>query len=105
VRPGQGYRLQGFARSEGITADSGPRIEIADVYNPSVFDQLTDDLRTEGPVWTPFSMDFKTGSSTELIIVRVVRRPSGTLDNLIAGRFWLDDLSLQADADPIRPRN
>ena len=105
VRPGQGYRLQGFARSEGITANSGPRIEIADVYNPSVFDQLTDDLRTEGPVWTPFSMDFKTGSSTELIIVRVVRRPSGTLDNLIAGRFWLDDLSLQADADPITPRN
>jgi tetratricopeptide (TPR) repeat protein len=94
VNPGTTYRLQAFMKTDGITTDSGPRLEVRDAYDPSALDKFTDDLTggTEG--WTHFLLDFKTGPRTELLIISLTRLPSQKLDNLIAGRVWLDDVQL-----------
>jgi hypothetical protein len=94
VSPKQAYHLQALMKTEGITTDSGPRLEVYDAYNPSVLDKLTDDLTGTSDAWTTVLLDFVTGPKTELLVVRLKRLPSKKLDNLIAGRVWLDDVRL-----------
>lgn len=94
VAPGHSYRLQGFMKSEGITTDSGPCLEVRDAYDPNVLEKLSEDLEGTTRSWTLVTVDFTTGPKTELIVVSVTRPPSRKLDNLIAGKVWLDDLTL-----------
>jgi hypothetical protein len=94
VSPGQSYRLQAFMKTEGITTDSGPHLEVYDAYNAAALDKSTDDLTGTSDGWTPLLLDFATGSKTELIVVRLVRLPSKKFDNLISGKVWLDDVRL-----------
>jgi len=94
VSPGHAYHLQALMRTEGITTDSGPRLEVYDAYNPPALDKLTEDLTGTTEAWTTVLLDFVTGPKTELLVVRLKRVPSKKLDNLIAGRVWLDDVQL-----------
>jgi tetratricopeptide (TPR) repeat protein len=92
--PGQAYHLQALMKTDGITTDSGPRLEVYDAYNPTVLDKLTDDLTGTTEAWTTVLLDFVTGPKTEMLVVRLKRLPSKKIDNLIAGRVWLDDVRL-----------
>jgi hypothetical protein len=94
VSPGHPYRLQAFMRAEGITTDSGPRLEVYDAYDPAALDKLSERLTGSTIGWTAVLLDFATGKKTELIVVRLRRLPSRKLDNLIAGKVWLDDVRL-----------
>ena len=94
VASGQAYHLQALMKTEGITTDSGPRLEVYDAYNPTVLDKLTDDLTGTTDAWTTLLLDFVTGPKTQMVVVRLKRLPSQKIDNLIAGRVWLDDVRL-----------
>ena len=94
VEPNRSYRLQGFMRTQGITTDNGPRLEVRDSYDARALDKLSEDLRGDNLSWTSLVIDFKTPANTQLVTVGVTRLPSGRFDNLIAGRVWVDDLSL-----------
>jgi tetratricopeptide (TPR) repeat protein len=94
VSPGQSYHLQAFMKAEGITTDSGPRLEVYDPYNAAALDKLTDDFTGTSDGWTPLLLDFAAGPKTELIVVRLTRLPSEKFDNLISGKVWLDDVQL-----------
>jgi tetratricopeptide (TPR) repeat protein len=94
VSPGQSYHLRAFLKTEGITTDSGPRLEVYDAYNAAVLDKLTDDFTGSTDGWTTLLLDFAAGPKTELIVVRVTRLPSRKFDNLISGKVWLDDVQL-----------
>jgi hypothetical protein len=94
VSPGQSYRLQAFMKTEGITTDSGPRLQVYDPYNIAALNKLTDNLTGSSDGWMPLLLDFAAGPKTELIIVKLVRFPSGKFDNLISGKVWLDDVRL-----------
>jgi tetratricopeptide (TPR) repeat protein len=94
VKPGTSYRLQAFMKTDGITTDSGPRLEVRDAYDPSALDKYTADLTGTTEGWTSLLLDFKTGPDTELLVVSLTRLPSQKLDNLIAGKVWLDDVRL-----------
>jgi len=94
VSPGQSYHLRAYMKAEGITTDSGPRLEVFDAYNGQALDKLTDDLTGNSDGWTALALDFTTGPKTELIVVRLVRLPSRKFDNLISGKVWLDDVQL-----------
>jgi len=94
VASGQAYHLQALMKTEGITTDSGPRLEVYDAFNPTVLDKLTDDLTGTTDAWTTLLLDFVTGPKTEMVVVRLKRLPSKKIDNLIAGRVWLDDVRL-----------
>jgi tetratricopeptide (TPR) repeat protein len=96
VEPGRSYRLRGFMKAEGITTDCGPLLEVRDPYDTRALDAFTESLQGNSMGWIPVSVDFTTGPKTELIAVTVTRLPSRKLDNLIAGKVWVDDLSLTA---------
>ncbi|HET7842016.1 MAG TPA: hypothetical protein VFM21_10445, partial [Terriglobia bacterium] len=94
VEPGTNYRLQAFLKTEGITTDSGPRVEVRDAYDSRLLDEFSESATGTSEGWESVLLDFKTGPSTELIVVSLTRLPSRKLDNLIAGKVWLDDVSL-----------
>lgn len=94
VEPGRTYQLRGFMRTEGITTDSGPRLAVRDAYDPNLLEKFSEDLEGTALGWTPLTVDFTAGPKTELITVSVSRLPSRKLDNLIAGKAWVDDLTL-----------
>jgi tetratricopeptide (TPR) repeat protein len=103
VLPNQPYRLSWSMKTEGITTDSGLRMEVRDLYDPRALDQFSDSLigTTEG--WSTSTMDFKTGPKTELITVTVARMPSAKLDNQIAGKAWVDDISVVSTKEEVSP--
>lgn len=94
VSPNQSYHLQAFMKAQGITTDSGPRLEVRDAYNPSALDKFSPDETGTSGGWDPLNLDFKTGPKTDLVVVALARLPSKKIDNKIAGRIWLDDVAL-----------
>jgi hypothetical protein len=101
VNPGETYRVRAFMKTDGITTDSGPRLEVVDPYDPKRLDVFSDQLLGTNAAWTLLSLNFTTKPETSLVNLCIARLPSEKLDNLIAGRVWVDDVSLmQAEPDP-----
>lgn len=96
ARPKTSYHLQAYMKTDGITTNSGPRLEVRDAYDPGALDKFTDDLTGSTEGWTFLRLDFSTGPATELLVISLARLPSQKLDNLIAGKVWLDDVRLIA---------
>ena len=96
VNANTSYRLQAFLKTEGISTDSGPRLEVRDAYDGAALSKETEDLTGSTNGWTPLLLDFKTGPRTVLLAVGLARLPSQKLDNLITGKVWLDDVQLTA---------
>jgi hypothetical protein len=93
AEPGCVYKFIGYARTEGITTDSGPRIVVYDALDHAALWVESENLvGTAG--WTEQEISFRTSAKTRLIVVQIVRPPSRKLDNLIVGTLWLDDFSL-----------
>jgi hypothetical protein len=93
VEPNSRYELSAHMRAEGITTDSGPRIEVFDAYDMGKLFQHTPGL-TGNSEWSLQHLEFETGPDTHLVIVRVARPASKKLDNRITGDVWLDQVSL-----------
>jgi hypothetical protein len=94
VSPKSPYRLQAFMKTEDISTDSGPRLEVYDTYDPAALDRLSENLVGTSTGWTQVMLDFATGPKTQLIVVRLRRLPSRKFDNLIKGKVWLDDVQI-----------
>jgi len=92
VEPGRSYRLQGFLKTEGITTDSGPRFLLRDAYDAAALQKFSESVVGTTGGWTQVILDFTTGPKTELMSVGVARFPSAKLDNLVAGKVWVDDV-------------
>jgi tetratricopeptide (TPR) repeat protein len=98
VAPAGEYNFRAWIRTDGITTNECPRLEVLDLEQPSRLD-----VRTGGfcgsQDWTFVNQRFKVSAATFLIAVRVVRQPSAKFDNKIAGTFWLDSVSVEPAAD------
>jgi hypothetical protein len=94
VKPGGAYQLRAFMKTDGITTDSGPRLEIRDAYDSRNLDVSTKNLVGSTPGWVLVSQDFRAGLKTHLIAVELRRYPSQKFDNSISGKVWLDDVTL-----------
>ena len=93
VSPSTRYRFQGFIRTDQISTESGMHFEIVDPKDKPHLDILTPNETGTLP-WTMEQADFTTGPNTRLILVRLVRNPSGRLDNKLRGTVWIDDVTL-----------
>ncbi|HEV2178175.1 MAG TPA: tetratricopeptide repeat protein [Terriglobia bacterium] len=100
VEPDHLYHLRAFMKTEGITTDSGPRIEVRDYYDPRALDLFSASLLGTTPGWSQIDMDVKTGPKTELVGISVSRLPSEKIDSLIAGKVWVDDVKLTPASEP-----
>ena len=103
VRANHPYRLTWWMKTEEITTDSGLCIEVRDLYDPRALDQFSESLTGTTEGWSTSTMDFKTGPKTELIQVIITRLPSRKLDNQIAGKGWVDDVSLVSTKEEVAP--
>jgi tetratricopeptide (TPR) repeat protein len=93
VSPGAHYRFQGFLRTDQLSTESGMRFEIADPKDQAHLDVVTPNETGTLP-WTLEQVDFTSGPHTHLILIRLVRRPSGRLDNKLRGTVWVDDVTI-----------
>ena len=93
VIPLERLRLSYAWKSDGITTDQGPFIEIVG------YDQKG--LSQSGPMitgthkWREESIEFRPPAGCRAAVVRVRRRPSHRFDSKIKGSFWLDNFRLE----------
>jgi hypothetical protein len=92
VGPGR-YLLRAWVRTDGVTTNEGPRLEISDVDLPGRLSVRSEPfVGTRG--WTQLIQQVEVPSTTRLVSVRFVREPSQKFDNKIAGSVWLDSVEL-----------
>jgi hypothetical protein len=94
VKPETRYHFSGYLRVKGITTDSGPAFEVSDAYDTKKLFLSADGLVGTSD-WSLQEFEFKTQQNTQLLIVRVSRRPSHKLANQIAGTVWVDNVKLE----------
>jgi hypothetical protein len=94
VKPETRYHFSGYLRVKGITTDSGPAFEVSDAYDTKKLFFSADGLVGTSD-WSLQEFEFKTQQSTQLLVVRVSRRPSHKLANQIAGTVWVDNVKLE----------
>lgn len=104
VTPGVSYRARVFMKTDGITTDSGPRLEVLDPNDLKALDVFSDQLTGTNAAWTLLSVNFTPKPNTHFVSICIARLPSQKLDNLISGRVWVDDVSL-VEAPPEAPRS
>jgi tetratricopeptide (TPR) repeat protein len=98
VVPNQAYTLAAYVRSRDITSDSGPRLRVTDPACPSCLDALTD--TTVGSTsWHKVTLKFNAGPITQAVRISVWRPRSRVFPMEISGSFWLDAVSIRAEAE------
>ena len=94
VNPGTAYQARAYLKTEDITTDSGPRLWVHDPVKPAAFNRYSDQLVGTNNGWTLVTVDFTPTPKTRYVTVAIARIPSQKLDNVIAGKVWVDDVSV-----------
>lgn len=89
VRGNTRYRFSGFMMAEDLETVSPPRFSALGLRGNQPY-VLTEGV-TGSAGWQQFHSEFTTRPEDDLLLVRVVRRPS---QRLIRGKVWVDDISL-----------
>ncbi len=89
VKPNTEYDFTAAYRAQELDTASGPRFSLSDPYTGSNF-VLTEDIVGSNP-WRSQNAEFRTGPTTNLLLLRIVREPA---DPLIRGELWVDDFKL-----------
>ncbi|MBI2956124.1 MAG: hypothetical protein HYY26_02305 [Acidobacteria bacterium] len=101
VSPNTRYRFAAWMSTEGISSDSGPRLEVIQVDDrqqpPAYSPQLvgTND-------WRPLEVEFTTSPRTRLLRVAVVRPPGRRGRSPIRGTVQAAEFSLRPVETPAR---
>ena len=95
VPPGM-YRFEGYVRSSGITTDEGIAFRIFDPEDPSRLTVLTESA-TGTHDWTELTCNIAVRSPTNILEIRVIRKPSLRFDSNISGTAWIDSVRLSKD--------
>jgi tetratricopeptide (TPR) repeat protein len=97
VSPNHEYQLVAFMKTQNITSDSGPRLEVVDAYDPRVLDKFTTGMVGSSGGWNPLNMEFRTGPKTQVLLLLLVRPLSHADDDTaITGSVWLDDVRISS---------
>lgn len=94
VTPGVTYEARVFMKTENVTTDSGPRLEVQFPLDASLRPELSEQLTGSNAAWTPLTIRFTPKGDSHLVRISIARVPSEKLDNLIAGKVWVDDVSV-----------
>jgi len=89
VQPNTQYKFRGFMKTVDIEGGSGPRFIIADAYTNERY-LMSDDLLGSS-VWHEDTGEFRTGPTTRLLRLTILRSPS---NSPIRGKVWIDDVTL-----------
>ncbi|MBN2338812.1 MAG: hypothetical protein JXP48_09755 [Acidobacteria bacterium] len=90
--PGR-YRFSARMQSEGLTTNRGVGLRIYDPDGARNLDLSTEEFSGTRP-WSALSRTLVVPAATRRVRVEVFRSPSEQFDNKIAGRVWIDDVTL-----------
>lgn len=93
LKGGQEYRLQGRWKSEKLTTNQRPFVEVTG-YKCTASSQTQ--MLAEDQPWERFDLLFRVPEECEAMIVRVRRKPSLHIDNKLGGDLWLTDCAISA---------
>ena len=94
VAPKQPYLLTAFVRSQDITSDSGPRLQVLDTIHQGGPQAVSETTVGTTP-WHQISLRFCTGLDTRIVQLSVIRLRGRTYPTEITGSFWLDTIVLK----------
>lgn len=96
VRPGTRYRFSFWAATDGITTDQGPYFELADAASGRL---LFESAKLLGNTpWTQYAGELSVPEGTLMLRLTLRRAPSLRIDNRIAGRLHVAEISLEEDS-------
>ena len=98
VTPGR-WKLRAWVRTQDITSDQGVGLRVFE-SSPNPDWQVWTDTVSGDSAWKLLESIVTVPSSTRLVRIEIVRRPSRKLDNKLGGVAWIDDVSLT----PLPPR-
>ena len=97
VRPGARYRLECYAKAEGLIITDGPRVVVTNIAQPG-------ELGSSSPVdgktgdWQRLAFDFVAPDGARAVYVTLKRIPRFSYDDPARGVIWLDDFNLTEQA-------
>jgi hypothetical protein len=80
-------------KSEGITTDQGPYVEVYGYDQRGL--QANGSMMTGNQAWVREEIDFIPPEGCHAVVVRLRRLPSKRFDSKIEGTLWLDDFRLE----------
>jgi len=103
VSPKETYRARAFMKTDRITTNSGPRLEVLYPYDERSLDVFSDQLTGTNAAWTLLTLTFTTKPDINIVGLCITRLPSDKLDNLISGKVWVDDVNVvRVEPDAVR---
>ena len=91
--PQSKYRLTYAWKSQGITTDQGPFVEIYGYDKEGLY--KTGPMITGSQEWREVSIEFDMPEGCRAAVMRLRRIPSNRFDSKIRGTVWLDDFRLE----------
>lgn len=101
VHSGVRYRLECYAKTEGLIAPEGPRLVLSG-KNPATWIATSEPVAPGTRDWERVLVDFTAPTSdsggTTVVYVSFQRRPKYSYDDPTIGTIWLDDFSLSEES-------
>jgi len=98
---GREYRLKGQWKSEALTTDQRPFVEVAG-YKCQAPVVRTEMIAPSQP-WQEFVLAFTVPDGCRAMVARVRRPPSRQIDNQLGGELWLTRLAILSTVISIMP--
>ena len=96
VDAGKRYRLQGYWKGYDVTTRSGVYIELVSAHTANPL-RVAVEPKYGTWSWDRFELLLEVPADVRLLELRVRRRATTALDNMIAGKVWLDDFIIEAE--------
>jgi hypothetical protein len=90
-KPHTDYHLKANVKTEGVAAQSGPRMEVSGIDSVpyGVSESFTGDND-----WKELKIAFRTPAQSQGGLLRVRRQKTKNSDRVIPGTIWIDDVGL-----------
>jgi tetratricopeptide (TPR) repeat protein len=99
VEPSTRYYLHASLKMENVTTDQGVYLHIAPQSVPESERWVRRTRNLVGSLpWTREQLEFETGPATTVVLLQLRREPSSKLNNLLQGRVWIDNVSVESIA-------
>ena len=102
VAPGTAYCLRWWWKSQGLTTDQTPFVEVAG-YDGARLNVRGAPAAAGTHDWQPAEVRFEAPADCRAVVVTLRRLPSRRFDSNIQGSVWLDDFELSPCGASARP--
>src|SRR5262249_43820615 len=93
TKPGQHYRVECYARSDGLITPGAPYLAVLDT-------RTLREIGASGPAptgssdWAPLVCEFIAPENSEAVLIEIRRLPKFSYDEPTQGTMWIDDFRL-----------